>query len=394
MLKNLDDSLARSLHSSVLVTNEVILLDGRNDNHPVSRTSFVVAAAPHRISFFGGGTDLPDFYRQTPGAVLGVTINKFVYVTVKPHGQLFNEAFRLNYSETELVSTLDDISNEISRETIRALQIQPPLYISTVADMPSGSGLGSSSSFAVGLGQALSTLQGRTMQPAELAELACRVEIDMIGKPIGKQDQYNAAIGGLNHFRFLPNGGVAVTAVRMPYQTIQYLFSHLMLLWTGFTRSADTVLREQRQNITDRMAELTAMRDMADEGVNLLERRAFNIHEFGQLLDEAWKLKRNLASSISNSAIDQAYEVAQRHGALGGKICGAGAGGFLLLCVPPERRQAVREALPSYKEMPIAYEPQGSRVLFPQGQFARPDFMFDPQDFYSEIRPRAAVSLY
>ncbi len=326
---------------------------------------FVITATPHRISFFGGGTDLPDFYRKSYGAVLGVTINQFVYVTAKRHGSLFNEPYRLNYSETELVQTLDDIRNQIARETLRAMDIKPPVYISTVADMPSGSGLGSSSSFAVGLAQALGVLNNRRMQPAEMAELASRVEIDILKKPIGKQDQYNAAIGGLNHFRFHANGSVAITAVRTPFETIQHMFDHLMLLWTGISRSADTVLEEQRQNIESHMPELTAMRDAADEAQHLFEAQTFNVAEFGGLLDEAWRLKRRLAATISNSMIDQAYEQARQLGAYGGKICGAGAGGFLLLCVPPEKKAAIRQRLSAFKELPIGYEPHGARVLFP-----------------------------
>jgi D-glycero-alpha-D-manno-heptose-7-phosphate kinase len=336
---------------------------------------YVVTATPHRVSFFGGGTDLPDFYRQSHGAVLSTAINKFVYVTVKRHGDLFEEPYRLNYSETELVRTLEDMRNQIARETIRALRIEPPIYISTVADMPTGTGLGSSSSFAVGLAHALNAMNHRRMQPAELAELACRVEIDILKKPIGKQDQYSAAIGGLNHFRFLPNGNVAVTAVRMPFETIEWLFDHFLLLWTGVTRSADTVLQEQRSNLKDRMPELTAMRDAADEALHMFESRSFSVKEFGRLLHEAWQLKRNLAKSISNPLIDNAYEYALSLGAYGGKLCGAGAGGFLLLCVPPERKEAVRQGLSTLKEMPIGYEPQGSRMLFPHAQMHPMDYL-------------------
>jgi D-glycero-alpha-D-manno-heptose-7-phosphate kinase len=327
---------------------------------------FVVTATPHRISFFGGGTDLPDFYSKTHGAVLSVTINQFVYVTVKRHGELFGEPYRLNYSETERVDELDAIRNQIARETLRTLGINPPIYISTVADMPSGSGLGSSSSFAVGLAQALNAMNQRRMHPAELAELASHIEIDVLKKPIGKQDQYNAAIGGLNHFCFYPNGGVAVRAVRMPFDSIQNLFGHLMLMWTGLTRSADLVLSEQRSNIDQRFAELTAMRDAADHAVQLFESPSFAIEEFGCLLDEAWTLKRRLATSISTPMIDDAYACARKHGAYGGKLCGAGAGGFLLLCVPPEKRAAIRRALPAFTELNIGYEPHGARVLFPQ----------------------------
>jgi D-glycero-alpha-D-manno-heptose-7-phosphate kinase len=199
----------------------------------------------------------------------------------------------------------------------------------------------------------------------------------VLKKPIGKQDQYNAAIGGLNHFCFYPNGGVAVRAVRMPFEAIQKLFGHLMLMWTGLTRSAESVLREQQSNIDKRLAELTAMRDAADDAVQLFESPSFRIEEFGRLLDEAWAIKRRLASSISNSMIDDAYACARKHGAYGGKVCGAGAGGFLLLCAPPEKRAAIRRALPSFTELSIGYEPHGARVLFPQTHAGSTQFVPD-----------------
>jgi len=325
----------------------------------------VVTATPHRISFFGGGTDLPDFYRQAYGAVLSTTINQFVYVTVKNHGKLFNEPYRLNYSQTELVDTLDRIENDIAREIIRKLNVPAPIYISTVADMPSGSGLGSSSSFAVGLAQAFHAMAWKRPQAAELAELASDIEINVLKKPIGKQDQYNAAVGGMNYFRFNPNDSVAITSVRVSRERIETLFDSFLLLWTGITRDAESVLKNQKKNIDNRMSELTAMRDMADEGLSLLESPNFSIEAFGKLLDQAWRTKRKLTKLISSSMIDEAYEQAMKAGAYGGKICGAGAGGFLLLCVPPEKKRAVREALAKFKELNIDYEPHGARVLFP-----------------------------
>lgn len=326
---------------------------------------FVVTATPHRISFFGGGTDLPDFYRHTHGAVLGTTVNQFVYVTVKHHGRLFAEPYRLNYSETELVDAVEHIRNDIARETLRKLKTVPPVFLSTVADVPSGSGLGSSSSFAVGLTQALCALHHMQVRPAELAEMASDIEINVLKKPIGKQDQYNAAFGGLNHFRFHANGSVAITPVRMARDRIEMLFESFILLWTGITRSADSVLKDQRDSIDAHMAELVSMRDAADAALHLLETPSFCIKEFGQLLDQAWQTKRKLAKAITNPAIDAAYARALRAGAYGGKICGAGAGGFLLLCVPLEKKHAVRAALSEFTELPIAYEPQGARILFP-----------------------------
>jgi len=322
----------------------------------------VVTRTPLRISFAGGGTDFPGFYEQGYGAVISTTINKYLYVTIKPHGSLFNEQFRLNYSQTEVLSCLDEMQNHIARESLRFLKIEPPLYISTIADLPEFSGLGSSSSFAVGLLNALHVYRGERVSAGQLAEEASYIELNVLKRPIGKQDQYAAAFGGLNLFCFMPDGRVTVEPQRLVDGAIERLFDHLLLLWTGIRRDAGTVLAEQHANTGANHDVLEAMRDHARQLQGLI-RNGFDPLAFGHVLDATWQLKRRLASSITNDRIDAWYRRAKEAGAVGGKICGAGGGGFLLLVASSERQDAIRRALQDMTEVKIRYESQGSRVL-------------------------------
>lgn len=324
---------------------------------------FVMTRTPLRVSFAGGGTDLPAFYEREPGAVLSTTINQYLYVTVKRHGALFHEGFRLNYSESEEVNHLEDMKNHIARECLRFLQVEPPLYISTIADLPEFSGLGSSSSFAVGLLNALHVFRGEHVSAGQLAEEAAHVEVDVLKRPIGKQDHYAAAFGGLNFFCFMPDGRVSVEHQPLPRGIVQQLFDHLLLFWTKIRRDAGTVLMEQQRRIDETFGTLQAMREDA-RTLRALMRNGFDPLTFGEVLDRTWSLKRQLASGITNDAIDAWYRRAREAGAVGGKICGAGGGGFLLLVSPPDRRDVVRRALSDLDEVTIRYEAQGSRVLF------------------------------
>jgi D-glycero-alpha-D-manno-heptose-7-phosphate kinase len=323
----------------------------------------VTSITPQRISFAGGGTDLPDFYREHGGAVLSSAIDKYIYVTVKRHSPLFNEVYRLSYSKTEHVNSLDDIENDVARECLRLVHIEPPLFIATASDLPALSGLGSSSSFAVGLLYALHTLRGESVSAGQLAEEACHVEIDMLKRPIGKQDQYAAAFGGLNYIRFQRDGRVHIDALWLPGDGAATLFRHSMLFWTGVQRDAGRVLHEQRANIDNTKHTLVRMRDLAADCRDTLLENPEDAGRFGAILDTGWKAKRSLASTISSAEIDACYERAREAGALGGKIAGAGGGGFLYLVVPPDRQDAVRAALPDMVDVPIAYEPRGARLL-------------------------------
>ena len=329
-----------------------------NGNTP----SLVITRTPMRISFAGGGTDLPDFFQRETGVVLSTAVDKHVYVTVKRHGELFGEAYRLNYAEAENVQSLDDVKNEIARECLRLVRVDTPLYISTVGDVPASTGLGSSSSFAVGLLNALHAIRGEEVSPAQLLDEAVRVEVDVLKHPIGKQDQAAAAYGGFNCFRFATNGTVQLEPHSPLQMNFKNLFDHLQLFWTGICRDSASVLKEQKSNTAERMESLRRMCGLAEQ-LNSQVRNDLDIRKFGQALDEGWHLKRSLASTISTSVIDAWYQKACNAGAFGGKICGAGGGGFLLFVTPPTHHGAVRHALSDLQELPFKYEPQGSLRL-------------------------------
>jgi D-glycero-alpha-D-manno-heptose-7-phosphate kinase len=324
----------------------------------------IVTRTPLRISLAGGGTDLADFYERDYGAVLSTAIDNYIYVTVKPHSPLFNEPIRLNYSKSEEVHRIDELENNIARECLRFMKVEPPIYISTVGDHPASTGLGSSSSFAVGLLNALHAYRGERVTAGQLAEEASHVEIEMLGEPIGKQDQYAAAFGGLNFFVFKPGGAVTVEPQRMSSRGLRELFEAMLLFWTGHQRDAGQVLSEQRANIESKMNPLLEMRGHAHDLQELLHRDgAVDVLEVGRILDETWQLKRGLASTISTDEIDVWYRLARDAGAVGGKLCGAGGGGCILFIAPPDRHESVRAALHDLIEVPVGHEVHGSQVL-------------------------------
>jgi D-glycero-alpha-D-manno-heptose-7-phosphate kinase len=326
----------------------------------------VVTRTPLRVSFAGGGTDLPAFYEANGhGAVLSTAINRYVYVTVKRHSELFFEPIRLNYSKSEEVDHVDELENNIARECLRFLEIEPPIYISTVGDVPASTGLGGSSTFAVGLLNALHAYRGERVSAGQLAEEASYIEIDVLGEPIGKQDQYAAAFGGLNVFRF-ERGGVTVQHQRLTREQRERLFGCLLMFWTGHQRDASGVLSEQAQNVEAKHQHLLRMRDQAHELQEVFSRNgAVEVAELGRVLNEGWELKRGLASSITTTQIDTWYERGLSAGAEGGKLCGAGGGGFLMFVARRERHDAVRAALSELEEISIGHETHGSEVVIP-----------------------------
>jgi D-glycero-alpha-D-manno-heptose-7-phosphate kinase len=327
----------------------------------------VVTRTPLRVSFAGGGTDLPAFYEHNGyGAVLSTAINRYVYVTVKRHSELFFEPIRLNYSKSEEVNEVSELENNIARECLKFLEIEPPIYISTVGDVPASTGLGGSSAFAVGLLNALHAYRGERVSAGQLAEEASYIEMDALGEPIGKQDQYAAAFGGLNVFRFEPGGAVTVQHQRLTREQRETLFRCLLIFWTGHQRDASGVLSEQARNVPTTHDRLMKMRNQALELQELFGRNsAVDLCELGRVLREGWQLKRSLASSITTSQIDTWYEHALEAGAEGGKLCGAGGGGFLMFVVPPGRQASVRSALNELDEVEIGHEAHGSEVVIP-----------------------------
>jgi D-glycero-alpha-D-manno-heptose-7-phosphate kinase len=324
---------------------------------------FVLTRTPLRVSFAGGGTDLAVFYEAEYGSVLSTAINKYIYVTVKRHGDVFNEAIRLNYSRSEQVQRIDEIENNIARECLKFLEIDPPIYISTVGDLPASTGLGGSSSFAVGLLGALHAYRGERVSAGQLAEEASYIEIEVLKEPIGKQDQYAAAFGGFNLFCFKPGGDVTVEPVRLLNGTLESFFNQILMFWTGHQRDSSSVLSEQKQNTHQKMDSLVQMREQAKQLQKLLSNGHCDLNAFGFILDEGWKLKRQLASTITNNQIDQWYQRALDAGATGGKLCGAGGGGFLLFIAPLERHELVRTALSDLSEVHIGPEVHGSQIL-------------------------------
>ena len=327
--------------------------------------SYVLTRTPLRVSFAGGGTDLAAFYEMSEyGAVLSTAINKYIYVTVKRHSDVFNEPIRVNYSKSEQVHRVEEIENNIARECLRFLEIDPPIYISIVGDLPASTGLGGSSSFAVGLLSALHAFRGEKISAGQLAEEACHIEIEVLKEPIGKQDQYAAAFGGLNLLRFKPGGDVTVEPIRLRNGTLSALFGQILMFWTGHQRDASSVLTEQKKNTSQKSESLFKMREQARQLQSLLSNGHLDCAELGHILDEGWELKRCLASTISTGDIDRWYQLARKAGALGGKLCGAGGGGFLLFLVPPPRQQQVRQAMSGLKEISVEAEVHGSRILF------------------------------
>ena len=320
----------------------------------------IVTQTPLRVGLVGGGTDLPAYYREHGGRVLNAAIDKYVYVIVK---QRFDDDIYVNYSRKEIVSRVEDVEHELVREALHMAGVRSGVEITTLADIPSaGSGLGSSSSVTVGLLHALFAYQGKQVSAEELAERACTIEIDRCRKPIGKQDQYAAAFGGICDLQLGPGDRVFVDRVQLPSELRRQVQDELLLFFTGTTRSANTVLAEQTANIADRLPQLAQLRDLAGEAVRGL--REGDVNALGTALNKSWQAKRALASGVSNSQIDDAVETALSAGATGAKVTGAGGGGFLLVVCPLEYQRAVRERLAPLRELPIKIEPMGSRVIF------------------------------
>jgi len=325
----------------------------------------IMTRTPLRVSLAGGGTDLAQFYEREPGAVFSTAINKYIYVTVKRHGTVFNESIRVNYSKSETVQQIDEIKNDIARECLRFLEIEPPIYVSTVADLPASTGLGGSSSFAVGLLNALHAFRGERVSAGQLAEEASYIEIEVLKQPIGKQDQYAAAFGGLNFFSFERDGVVKVEPQRLNNGTLRALFQSVIMFWTGHQRDSSSAVVEQKANTPAKMDSLLRMREHAVQLKKMTSDGSFDVESIGKVIDDGWHLKRSLSSGISTGRIDEWYRRAMEAGAEGGKLCGAGGGGFLLFIVKSERQAAVCEALQELKRVPVAPEAQGSQMCSP-----------------------------
>lgn len=322
----------------------------------------IIVRTPLRISFVGGGSDLKAFYGQSEGKVVCTSIDKFVYAIVK---ERFDDLIYINYSKKETVDQVDEIQHDLVREAMRITGVEKGIEITTLADIPSsGSGLGSSSSITVALLHALHTYQNNLVTAEQLAQEACRIEIDILQKPIGRQDQYAAAYGGVNQFTFMPDDTTLRTPVRMTTAARRRFASSLLLYFTGITRSADEILNKQKSNMNAEekrrmmqgMVELVAPFTLAME--------LDDLSTCARLLDRNWQLKQQLAEGITNPAIDEMYMRAKSAGARAGKILGAGGGGFLLLLVHREDQNKVFKSMSAYRELPFMMEESGSKVIF------------------------------
>ena len=328
----------------------------------------IITRTPFRVSFAGGGSDIASFYEKHEGCVLSTAINKYMYISVHP--SFDRKQIVLKYSKTETVSNLEDIGHKYFKQVLKNLDVNGVELVST-ADVPSGTGLGSSSSFTVGLLHSLYCYKGKYVSKERLASEACDVEIEQLGNPIGKQDQYAAAYGGLNFIEFRRDGGVIVEPVIMNLKSLRKLETNLMMFYTGQLHSASEILKEQKQNITvgDKEANQLKMCELARDLREELQNN--NVDAMGEILQQSWLLKKTLASGISNSVIDKAYEKAMIAGATGGKLLGAGGGGFLLFYVPLDKQDDVRTAV-GLPQLPVAFDRQGSAVIY-VGE--KPDFI-------------------
>jgi D-glycero-alpha-D-manno-heptose-7-phosphate kinase len=319
----------------------------------------IITRTPFRVSFAGGGSDLASFYTHEAGAVLSTAINKYMYVAVKDH---FEENFRISYSRTELADTVEEIQHPIVRECLRLAGVRTGIEVVSMADLPARTGLGSSGSFTVGLLHALYSMQGKAVSSERLAREACRVEIEKLKEPIGKQDQYIAAYGGLQFIQFNPDGTVFVDPVIISPARRAEFSRRLLAFFTGDTRDARDVLAKQNAATPAKISVLRRMREIAVEMRTVLT-CGRDLNAFGELLHQAWEAKRSLTDSISTPRIDELYQRALKAGALGGKLLGAGGGGFFLLYCEPHAQDRLRAELAGLRELRFALDQQGSKIV-------------------------------
>ncbi len=339
----------------------------------------IISRTPYRISFFGGGTDYPAWYRNHGGAVLASSIDKYCYLSCRYLPPFFEHRIRIVYSKIENCNGLDDIQHPAVRETLRFLRFERGTEIHHDGDLPARSGIGSSSSFCVGLLHALYALQGRMPSKQQLAAESIHIEQEQMHETVGSQDQVTAAYGGFNHIQFQSSGEITVRPVTLPQQRMRELNDHLLLLFTGIERTSSDVARSYVTRMDANKRHLRVMKDLVDEALVVLQGE-HDLREFGALLHESWLAKRSLSSEVSNAEIDDVYQSALAAGAVGGKLLGAGGGGFLLLFASPDRHAALREKFVGMIDVPFRFESAGSQIIF-----------FDPETEYADQERARAV---
>ncbi|MBI5643608.1 MAG: kinase [Deltaproteobacteria bacterium] len=329
----------------------------------------IISKTPHRISFFGGGTDYPSWYLENGGKVLGVAIDKYCYITCRYLPPFFDHKYRIAYSKIENVKHWDEIQHPSVRETLKYLDCKRGLEIHHDGDIPARSGMGSSSAFTAGLVKTLYTLEGKVISKRDLYRMAIYIEQKLIKENVGSQDQVLAACGGLNTVEFFKNGEIKVEPIIMNEDSLGRFQGRFMLFFTGLSRYSSEIAKEQVDNITKKKSELREMRGLVDEAYKILTSGSGDFTEFGKLLNNTWRLKKSLSSRITNGKIDDMYEAAIRSGAVGGKLLGAGGGGFILFYVEPENREKVKNALKGYLHIPFEFDFNGSEIIV-----YRPDY--------------------
>jgi len=327
----------------------------------------IISRTPFRISFFGGGTDYPIWYRENQGAVLSTTIDKYCYITVRYLPPFFPHKYRIIYSKIETVKNIEEILHPAVRETLKFLDVDKGIEIHHDGDLPAKTGMGSSSAFTVGLLNSIYALRGIMVPKDQLAKEAIHIERDILQENVGSQDQIATSYGGFNKINFNGNDKFRIEPIIITKDRISQLENHLMLYFTGFSRIASKVAQAQIKNTPQKKRELTLMYQMVDEAISILTENK-NILEFGKLLNETWELKRSISNKISNPIVDNIYETALRAGAIGGKLLGAGGGGFMIFFVPPKKQPKVREALKSLLEVPFNFESEGSQIIYYNSQ--------------------------
>ncbi len=323
----------------------------------------IISATPYRISFFGGGTDYPVWFRENGGAVLATTINRYCYITCRTLPPFFDYRHRIVWSQVEHVNEIDEIAHPSVREAIRYLNIQQGLEIHHDGDLPARSGLGSSSSFSVGILHALHALQGRMMSKGELAQQAIHLEQNLLKEDVGIQDQIQTAYGGLNVVEIDPDSAFRVKPVTMDPLRKELFQHHLMLIYTGISRTASEIAQSQIEAIPQKTQIMREIQDLVPEATKILAGTG-DISDFGRLLDEAWRLKKSISDRISTSVVDEMYIKARSAGALGGKLLGAGGGGFIAFFVEPGRHQELLDALEDFLLVPFELENAGTHIVY------------------------------
>lgn len=320
----------------------------------------IISKTPLRISFFGGGTDLREYYSKEAGIIASTAINKYIYIAVNKR---FDKSIRISYSKTEIVNNIDEIQHPIVREALKLVGIDGGIEITSIADIPAKTGLGSSSTFTVGLLNALYAYKGVYVNSETLARQACEIEISILKEPIGKQDQYAAAYGGLNCIQFNPDETVFVDPIICSKETKEYFNKNLLLFYTGITRSAGEVLKDQKKNTISKIENLNSMKALVEDLKKILI-EGKELSQIGKKLNESWLLKKNISGKISNNFIDEKYCTALKNGAIGGKVLGAGGGGFLLFYCEPHNHKRLINALSDLMLVKFNFEPQGSKIIF------------------------------